>query len=247
MYGLPLIFFTHEVAQINQPRPYKQRIQTMVWSLLFPEPEIKRTAHSVKTENGADQLLDQALEVDYETDCTALYQKIQEGEYAAVTKFLETGYWPGSIFADEVNPAIQARVWVTRFEGFDGKKVRWSQLPIHLAIVVGAPDGLIKALLELYPEAIRCTDDQRMLPLHLALQHGLSDDLVDHLLTLFPESVRAKGKKERSAIEIAKRGKNKIRGRILENFVYYSKVKHTHNLNQDLQLSRAPSLRDGPA
>jgi hypothetical protein len=37
-----------------------------------------------------------------------------------------------------------------------------------LAIVVSAPYGIVRRLIELYPQSVRCTDDQNMLPLHLA-------------------------------------------------------------------------------
>ena len=194
----------------------------MGWSLFATEESAP--ASGAKDES-TNKTVEEALECDYERDCTPLYKKIEDEEFEDVMRYLNSGYWPGAFFADGLSPADQARTWVTRFDPKDDRKVRWSQLPIHLAIVVDAPLAIIRQLLELYPQAIRCTDDQHMLPLHLALRHGSPDKVIDHLLALFPESVNAKGKNERTAVEIAKRGPNKVRGRILEVFIKYTKNK----------------------
>jgi hypothetical protein len=114
---------------------------------------------------------DESLECCYEK-CTPLFRRIEQANWGDVMCFLDTGYWPGGFFKDPLSPAEQARTWVYRFqdkEDDEGKKrLRWSQLPLHLALVVKAPFLIIQRLLEIYPESVRCTDDQKMLPLHLA-------------------------------------------------------------------------------
>lgn len=176
--------------------------------------------------------LDGALECDYETDCSPLYKNIEEENWPAIAKFLETGYWPGSFFADAIPPSDQVRTWVTRFD-VRTKEIRWSQLPLHLAIVVNAPYEVIGTLIELFPQAVRCTDDQHMLPLHLAMRHGSSDNVVDLLLAAFPEGVNAKGKNDRTPIDCAIRGPNKVRGRILGTFVERAKAKATKSITNN--------------
>ena len=165
----------------------------------------------------------ETLESNYEKDCPPLYAAIEGAEspedYARIVKFLSTGRWEGSYFNIGASPAVQAKTWVTRFDEQDNTKVKWSQLPLHLAVVCDAPFALIKALVELYPAALRCTDDQHMLPLHLSLRHGLPDETVAFFVEEFPEAVNAKGKSGRTSVECASRAKPNHRGKILKAFV----------------------------
>ncbi|KAL7565149.1 hypothetical protein ACA910_021527 [Epithemia clementina (nom. ined.)] len=172
----------------------------------------------------------ETLECDYQRDCIPLYKNLEAEKFDEVLKFLDTGYWSGCFFADPVPPAAQARTWITRFdESGKDKKVVWSQLTLHLAIVIQAPLTIIKRLVELYPQSVRCTDDQRMLPLHLALRHGGNFEVVALLLKQFPEAVNVRGGKGdgRLPVEYALRGPNKALGDILETFVERSKAKAT--------------------
>lgn len=165
----------------------------------------------------------ETLESNYERDCPPLYAAIEGAEspeeYDRIVNFLKTGRWEGSFFTIGASPSTQAKTWVTRFEENDQTKVKWSQLPLHLAVVCDAPFTLLKALVDIYPAALRCTDDQHMLPLHLALRHGLSDEVVAFFVEQFPEAVNAKGKNGRTSVECASRAKPNHRGVILKAFV----------------------------
>ena len=201
----------------------------MVWPF-FSSPEPTRNQ-------------DETFECDYERDCSTLYKAIESAveptEFDPIIKFLDTGYWSGSFFTDPISPADQAKTWVTRFDPEDASKVKWSQLPLHLAIVCGAPPAIIGRLVKLFPEALRCTDDQHMLPLHLALRHNVSDEIVAFLLMQFPDAVNASGKSGRSAVECALRAKDKLRGKILEIFIHKSKGKMSSAI-----LKEQKALRD---
>ena len=201
----------------------------MVWPF-FSTPEPTRNA-------------DETFECDYERDCSTLYKAIEAAveptEFDPIIKFLDTGYWSGSFFTDPISPADQAKTWVTRFDPDDASKVKWSQLPLHLAIVCGAPPAVIGRLVKLFPEGLRCTDDQHMLPLHLALRHNVSDEIVAFLLMQFPDAVNASGKSGRSAVECALRAKDKLRGKILEIFINKSKGKMSSAI-----LKEQKALRD---
>lgn len=183
-------------------------------------------------------VLTEAFECDYERNCTPLYKAIEtaedEDEYESILDFLETGKWTGPF--DGIggpSPMDQVKTWVTRFESEDETRVKWSQLPLHLAIVCGAPAQIVASLVKLYPEALRCTDDQHMLPLHLALRHESDDEVVAFLLIQFPESVNAKGKNGRTAVDCALRAKDKLRGIILEIFTEKTASKITAQMNKD--------------
>ena len=167
------------------------------------------------------------FECNYEKDCTPLYKAIEnaivqeEEDYEHIAVFLETGNWPEGMAGANAGPSaeIQAKTWVTRFNPKDKTKVEWSQLPLHLAIVGGAPSNIIGALVKLYHQALRCTDDQQMLPLHLALRHGADDEVLAYLLMQFPEAVNAKGKNGRTPVDCALRARDKLRGIVIETFV----------------------------
>jgi hypothetical protein len=188
---------------------------------------------SLTTESGSaadksDAKSTVVLECNYEDNCPPLYEAIEaattEADFDRILTFLDTGRWEGTFFSTSSDdPVTQAKTWTTRFDAEDETKVKWSQLPLHLSIVCSAPIAIIKALVKLYPQALRCTDDQHMLPLHLALRHGASDEIVSFLLLEFPEAVNAKGKNGRTSVECAQRAKDKHRGVILEVFVERTK------------------------
>ena len=182
---------------------------------------------------GLSTVVTEYFECDYEKDCTPLYKAIEnaivqeEEDYEHIAYFLETGLWPHEEAGDVASSSaeIQAKTWVTRFNPKEKDKVEWSQLPLHLAIVGGCPSNIIGGLVKLYPQGLRCTDDQQMLPLHLALRHGADDEIVAYLLMQFPDAVNARGKNDRTAVDCALRARDKLRGIILETFVEKTKIK----------------------
>jgi hypothetical protein len=187
---------------------------------------------------GDSTILTEAYECDYERNCTPLYKAIEtaedEDEYEAILDFLESGVWTGPFEGiGGPGPLEQVKTWVTRFDPVDEAKVKWSQLPLHLSIVCGAPAQIVASLVKLYPEALRCTDDQHMLPLHLALRHESDDEVVAFLLIQFPESVNARGKNGRTAVDCALRAKDKLRGIILEIFTEKTAAKITTQMNKE--------------
>lgn len=163
-------------------------------------------------------------ECDYDTDCTSLYIQIQNKNWSSVNQFLLTGYWSGGIFADRDPPAKQATTWVTKYcRKEKKKKVVWTQLPIHAAIIYGAPEGVIKCLIAISKATLRCADDRRMLPLHLAFMHGSSDVALGMVLDEFPEAVAVRDFKGRTPAECAEDGPNLRRGQIISTVLFYNK------------------------
>lgn len=182
--------------------------------------DFKDACASIKTvtmneETNQAPPIDATLEVDYSTNCTTLYKMIEKQDWESIAYFLDRGYWVGSLWADKVPPAQQARTWVTRFDPDNSTKIKWSHLPLHLAVVVEAPLGVIRRLVEAYPKALKSTDDEHMLPFHLSLRHGSADDVVEYLLSGFPDAIYVKGKNNRSASECAMRSRKKARARML--------------------------------
>ncbi|CAJ1945600.1 unnamed protein product [Cylindrotheca closterium] len=140
--------------------------------------------------------LRQIDECDYDKNPTRLYKAIENLNWASVLDFLLEGTWQDSGFekifpeTDANPPAKQAGMWVTKFDE-DGK-VEWSRIPLHAAVINGAPYTIVKRLMDLFPEGIRCTDDKGMLPLHLAIKHSSTANILRLLLEKFPEAMFAK-------------------------------------------------------
>lgn len=132
-----------------------------------------------------------SLECDYDKSVTNLYDAIEKRNWNSVMTFLDTKRWSVlSLATDILTPDSQTRTWVTRFDHTG--KIRWSQLPIHAAIIFKAPLKVVKGLIDSYPLSVRCTDDQGMLPLHLAFRVGAKDEIVNILIRCFPDGLLAK-------------------------------------------------------
>jgi hypothetical protein len=194
----------------------------MVFSLFSSPEAVELATKRISKEdlNTTKKPIEETRECDYEKNCIKLYRAIDEKNFTVALVFLNTGLWSGDFFKDTLSPKDQLKTWVTRFAGTGSeRKVAWSQLPIHLAIVQGAPYELIAKMVDMYPLSTRCTDDLLMLPLHLAMRHGSSDRVLECLIRAFPDGVYATGKDDRTPIECAKRGPNKVRAAILEAFI----------------------------
>ena len=165
--------------------------------------------------------ISKTLECDYDVNPTGLYQAMEQKEWDAAYEFLVTGIWDdGGIFSssrvDPLTPARQAKTWVTRYEEAGGS-IRWSQLPLHAAIIFKAPAPIITKLIELYPQGVRCTDDQHMLPLHLAIKCGSDDKILAKLVEDFPEAMTTKDVKGRLPLQVD--GPRKEFKKVIEAFV----------------------------
>jgi len=162
-------------------------------------------------------------ECDYELNPTALYKQIQGRNWTSVNQYLLTGYWSGAFFADPSTPKEQACTWVTKYDKKAPKKaVIWTQLPVHAAIVYGAPEGVIQLLIQIAPPCIRCADDQRMLPLHLAFNHGSTDSTLAMILEAFPEAVVVRDFKGRAPADCAEDSPQTKRGKIIKTVLYHN-------------------------
>jgi hypothetical protein len=183
------------------------------------------------------------FECDYDKNCTTLYKAIENGEWVPALDFMDTGKWADPVFQstvfasqDPLVPERQARTWVTRYEE-NGGAVRWSQLPLHAALIFGAPLKIIETLLTLYPQGVRCTDDRHMLPLHLAIKHGSEDSVLRLLVERFPEAITTKEAKGR--LPILMEGPRHDRTKVIEGFVAYTtktlRKQHETAMNKALQ------------
>jgi hypothetical protein len=156
-------------------------------------------------------------EVDYFKECTSLYKWIETKDWDNVVFFLDNGWYKGAWFYDPISPDKQVKMWVTRRD--KNGAVRWSQLPLHLAVIMRAPLPVLKRLIALYPDSLKCTDDQYMLPLHLAMRYGASDEVVAHFMDGFKEAVNIEGKEGLSFLDFAIKSEKQARTKILVLFM----------------------------
>lgn len=157
------------------------------------------------------------LNTDYRK-VTPLFRNIERENWEGVLTFLATGKWSTSMLSSSSAhlrcpaPAIQVKTWVTSYDR--SGNAEWSQLPLHAAISYLAPYVVVQKLVQIYPKAIHCTDNEGMLPIHLAFGFGAPDNVLALLLDPFPASVNEKGLGGRFPYECCELGPNKVRGRV---------------------------------
>jgi hypothetical protein len=122
---------------------------------------------------------------------TYLYQAIEARQWKHVGDYLST----------EEQAHVQAATWVIRKE--TNGKLRWRLLPLHAAIIFGAPLEVLELLLGEHPAAAQCKDDQGMLPLHLAFRNFQSWDILEELLTAYPQAISVKDRRARTPLQCA--------------------------------------------
>ena len=133
------------------------------------------------------------LVCDYDKSATGLYE------------MLEGSQWDQARSRCRTHPT-EVRTWIVRRD--KQRQVRWKLLPLHAAIIFQSPHPVISALLDQYPQAASCPDDQGMLPLHLAFRHKQDDeDLIELLLVQYPQAVLAKDKRQRLPLEHGRESK----------------------------------------
>jgi ankyrin repeat protein len=170
---------------------------------------------------------------DYDTNCSPLYKKIEEGEWLAVVDFLETGRWePANWFFDTIldffsitrgppssTPNEQAKTFVINRN--DKATMIWARLPLHRALISKAPLGVIRPLVDAYPKSVTVQDNRGMLPLHLAMYYGLDDRVVEFLLERAPKASSVYGMDMKDPTRIALDGTSPHRGEVLRSFIQH--------------------------
>ena len=93
-------------------------------------------------------------------------------------------------------------------DGNTTPKMRWRLLPLHAAIVLGAPSEVTEAIIRAYPNAAKKRDERGSLPVHLAASRldvdSEGEKIVLQLFGTFPDSIDFLDSKGRSPTELAK-------------------------------------------
>eukprot|EP00986_Skeletonema_menzelii_P018559 scaffold26656_cov149-Skeletonema_menzelii.AAC.24 len=133
-----------------------------------------------------------ASEVDYDKNPTDLFQALEARQWAYA------GHMVGQ---DNALFKKDCSTWVVAKGKKKGAALRFRALPLHAAVVFGAPDNLTKAILAAYPLAAKGRDVKGRLPIHLACEHDVSDEVLFLLINAFPKAFYAKDKLEKTPLE----------------------------------------------
>lgn len=121
---------------------------------------------------------------------------------SALFKLIEQRQWDEVISRAGTNPE-ECQVWHKKKDDYDPMKGGHPILPVHLAMISGVPKEAFQALLNAYPDCVKCKDDEGRLPLHIALENPSPDfSIVDSLITLYPDSCKVKDNKGRIAASL---------------------------------------------
>jgi hypothetical protein len=92
------------------------------------------------------------------------------------------------------------KTWVVT-RGQKEDQLRFRALPLHAALVFGAPDDLVMKIYNSYPLAARGRDVRGRLPIHLAMEHNASSTIVSMLIEAFPKGIFATDKKDMTPLD----------------------------------------------
>jgi hypothetical protein len=101
--------------------------------------------------------------------------------------------------------------------------VKWTQLPLHAAILFGAPPKVVEMLLTLYPHSARCTDNMLRHPLHLAMKVGADDSVLRLLVEIYPAAISKKDTTGKTPTLIGGAGPRRLLIKIIDDHVFYTK------------------------
>ena len=106
---------------------------------------------------------------------------------SGLSEAITTDNWERVIQICQGKPSA-AQTWTTRQGLFEGIKDA-NVLPIHEALVAGAPYNVIEALLNAYPDSVYCMESSyKRLPLHCACRKNAIPAVVELLLTRYADA-----------------------------------------------------------
>ena len=106
---------------------------------------------------------------------------------SSLSKMITSEQWDRVVQLCQGSPS-EAKKWTTRQGFFEGMKDA-NVLPIHEALVAGAPFNIIEALLHAYPDSVFCKESSyQRLPLHCACRKNAVSEVVDLLLRKYSDA-----------------------------------------------------------
>lgn len=132
-----------------------------------------------------------ALECDYDENPSCIFQALEAREFK----------YAYDMFKDETATAEEeCRTWIVARD-LKSDEVKFRALPLHAAMVFGAPDKLVECIFDANPNAVRGRDLKGCLPVHYAFKNNASDLIVNKLITAFPKGYFVKDKSGKSCAD----------------------------------------------
>lgn len=104
-----------------------------------------------------------------------------------LSQAITSDQWERVIQICQARPSA-AQTWSTRHGLFEGIKDS-NVLPIHEALVGGAPFPVIEALVNAYPDSVFCPESSyKRLPLHCACRKNALSEVVELLLKQYADA-----------------------------------------------------------
>jgi hypothetical protein len=111
----------------------------------------------------------------------------------------------------QLHQLIEQSKWVTLLQSIehdsslfdDAKEEHRHQLPLHMVCERRAPDDVILAILDCYPDACKWKGERGNLPLHIATLKRLSEDIIESLVRVYPEALEERNEEGQTPREIA--------------------------------------------
>jgi len=125
----------------------------------------------MKDPNGSDML------TNHDTNPTQVFKMIESKSWKECERHL-------------ADCPSEADTWA--FRSLRDGTMLWRRLPIHAAIIHGAPVGVVNSLLHANPAGVKCSDDRQRNPLELAKELNSSDDVIAALQRAYPPQPRNK-------------------------------------------------------
>ncbi|KAL9188660.1 hypothetical protein ACHAXT_007038 [Thalassiosira profunda] len=164
-------------------------------NLHFADPKSPKMVSEKTEAAGKKEWFDpEACEVDYDKNPTDLFQALEARQFSYAEEMLNQ---VPQQFNKECRTWVVARGQKKR----DSAQLRFRALPLHAALVFGAPDAMVVKILNAYPKATRGRDVKGRLPIHLAMEHDASEPIVCALLEAFPKGFHAKDKKDMTPLD----------------------------------------------
>jgi len=169
-------------------------------------------------------ITDEAKECDYDVNPTKLFMYLQQRAWAKALHHLQSNQNESSMWVyrkvktptpstdDDANVVNSSTALVVvpqeEEDAVVTPKYRWRLLPLHAAIVLGAPTEIIQAIISSHPNAARETDERGSLPVHLAASRldvdPEGEKVVLQLFGVYPDSIDVQDRKGRTPPELAK-------------------------------------------
>eukprot|EP00584_Thalassiosira_punctigera_P006301 CAMPEP_0172530488 /NCGR_PEP_ID=MMETSP1067-20121228/4205_1 /TAXON_ID=265564 ORGANISM="Thalassiosira punctigera, Strain Tpunct2005C2" /NCGR_SAMPLE_ID=MMETSP1067 /ASSEMBLY_ACC=CAM_ASM_000444 /LENGTH=758 /DNA_ID=CAMNT_0013314707 /DNA_START=243 /DNA_END=2519 /DNA_ORIENTATION=+ len=170
----------------SSPKPEEKKTVTVQPATVTAPPAASSPAPKVQEKK--EWFDPEASEVDYDKNPTDLFQALEARQFTYAEEMYK-----------QVNRQFtkECKTWVVaRGQKKKDSQLRFRALPLHAALVFGAPDDMILKILNAYPKATRGRDVKGRLPIHLAMEHNASERVVADVLEAFPKGFFAKDKKD---------------------------------------------------